>query len=298
MFSIGFVASTEVYPGLAVAATSAIAKTTTSNLGAIEIFDTGLLDRERTHFAGLVENLWDGQVTFHDVCMEEINRLPKSERLSLSVYAKLFAGDLTSAERLLLLDTDILVQLDLSELADLDLGEATLAASQEAIAIDKLSKTLRDRFNLAESVPYINSGLLVIDAARYRTTNAKTRMLQLAMECGADFECCDQDAINIELKNDILVLPDCWNKLSNTPNCFEWPGKTLHANLHYCGRNKPWHFQNQNMYGVVKQWWDVASTIQGLEAFLGDNRIPVPGRVARAKSFIKRVVSSARRRVA
>jgi lipopolysaccharide biosynthesis glycosyltransferase len=72
----------------------------------------------------------------------------------------------------------------------------------------------------------MNSGVLVIDRARWRQTHATERLLAFVRQRGSDLALHDQDAINGVLFDEIKTLDCRWN---------------LQARMYRCGRRAAPH---------------------------------------------------------
>lgn len=161
---------------------------------------------------------------------------PEYSYLTKEMYYRLLLSSLLSElDRALYLDCDIIVQADLTELYHSDISKHCVAAVPD---IDTL--IFQKRFSLSQ---YFNSGVLLINLARFREKNIESQLIRCALEHNHY----DQDILNIILQGEILYLHPRWNMQyinENRPysqlseeeaNAFAHP----HI-IHYISVMKPW----------------------------------------------------------
>ncbi len=122
-------------------------------------------------------------------------------------YLKLFLDYLLPEcnERLLYIDCDTAVTGDLQELMSIDLKGNTLGMVKDSLVI-KSKKSIG--FNKKDN--YYNSGVILIDLAKWRERNCSTRILDHVKNVRI-YGTVDQDVLNVELKEEIFPLPVKYN---------------------------------------------------------------------------------------
>ena len=129
--------------------------------------------------------------------------LSMSWPISISSYARLFVGSMLPAniDRVLYLDSDMVINASLYDLWHYDLDNKVLAAVQDSIP---------DRVKNAVEVPatkfYFNAGLLLINLHRWREDGIEQQCLNYIAEKEGSVLHHDQGVLN-------HVLQDCWHKL-------------------------------------------------------------------------------------
>lgn len=129
--------------------------------------------------------------------------LSMSWPISISSYARLFVGSMLPGDidRVLYLDSDMVINASLYDLWNLNLDNDVLAAVQDSIS---------DRVKNAVEVPsirsYFNAGLLLINLCRWRNDGIEPRCLNYIAEKKGSVLHHDQGVLN-------HVLQDCWQKL-------------------------------------------------------------------------------------
>ena len=132
--------------------------------------------------------------------------------VSFSAYARLFLpatfGD--RFERIVYLDSDTLVTAPLDDLASLD-----LAGRPFAIAYDCICNRYKKMIGIAPDRPYFNSGVLVMDSARWRERKVTERILAYMRDVRHDFMFGDQDYFSVVLHEEAATLPPRYNFLTH-----------------------------------------------------------------------------------
>jgi hypothetical protein len=166
------------------------------------------------------------------------------ERIGLSAYLRLFMPDLWAQDyqRLLYLDGDIFYQRgDIAALLSADLQGAAVGAVLDTKQWHKPQRKARDIAALGLGfAPYFNSGVLLIDTARYVARGIGSAVVDLLCQRGKDLIWHDQTALNAVLAGDWAQLPLQWN--------FQYSHKTMllsaHFDVcfyHFIGRRKPFY---------------------------------------------------------
>lgn len=170
--------------------------------------------------------------------------------LSKECYLRLVAADVlpASLDRVLYLDSDLVVLDDLMPLWMTDLGGHPVAAVP-----DILTQPPRAALGIAPDHVYVNSGVLLIDLAAWRARGLTARIAGFVERQGSALEYHDQDALNAVLQHDIRLLDFRWN-LQARHMRFNDHALGVHrdafrraaaapAILHYAGPEKPWRFR-------------------------------------------------------
>lgn len=164
------------------------------------------------------------------------------ETAGLFTYARLISADLfPEMDRAIYLDTDVVVNRDLSELLDMNLDGFPIGAVQDRftpVASHPLSILDWEKRGMSADDPFFNAGVLLIDYKKWREERIGERTLEFAR---ANKEICvrwDQTALNILLYKKWKSLPTHWNYMvySNIEETWE----TSDKNFHITGQPKQW----------------------------------------------------------
>lgn len=152
--------------------------------------------------------------------------------VSYAVYARIFIPELLGDETgtLLYLDCDTLVVDSLAELFAADLGDRPLA-----LGLDAAHPAYKRVISLPADKPYYNTGVMIMDLARWRESRCTERLLAELQHPHGRNPLGDQDIIVRVLNDEIVPLGARWNFLSQfiltkrkeRPAIYHFSGNTL-----------------------------------------------------------------------
>lgn len=166
---------------------------------------------------------------------DRVDHLITSRTIPHVAYALLLIGDLlpVGLTRCVYCDIDVIFGRDVVELVSTDLDEHVVAAVPDS-ASDSGSGHF-ERLGVEGSL-YFNSGVLVVDLARWRAQGVGDRAIRVAERVGNRLIMHDQDALNAVLHDQWLVLPEYWNWWRA-----ELPPNETPTVVHMATHPKPWH---------------------------------------------------------
>lgn len=171
--------------------------------------------------------------------------------LSALTFARLLIPDLlpASVDKALYLDADIVVNEDVGELWDRDLGGRSIWAARDAIGFVSRPGGISNfrELGIPENAHYFNAGVLLINVAKWRMEDTGHRLLDY-LEVHRDIvQWVDQEALNAVLWNDWGELEYRWNSQIAwrryrqgiaVPN---WtPDYSRRSIVHFATSEKPW----------------------------------------------------------
>lgn len=167
------------------------------------------------------------------------------------VYAKLIISSLfPKLDKAIILEGDMIVTGDLSELWNINLENYSIAAVKDAWY------KLRENYI---TKPYFNTGMFYANLAKWREFDFEKKILEIIPNMELDFP--DQDIFNKLFNDSVLFLDWCWN----VPTCVfeQWftaleenekqKIKANHKILHFIYKIKPW--QNVTSYYNEYFWF-------------------------------------------
>jgi lipopolysaccharide biosynthesis glycosyltransferase len=182
--------------------------------------------------------------------------VPTVGRLNRATYGRLLAVDLLpqDVKRVVYLDADLIVREDLSPLFDADLGTSPIAAVQSATVphvSNPYGLAAWRSLELAPDLPYLNSGVLVIDTDRWRQRDLGRAVLDFVARHRDELHTADQDGFNGVLRGDFARLELRWNQEATLrePSHFAYTAFDRNevdeainnpAIIHFTGADKPW----------------------------------------------------------
>lgn len=203
----------------------------------IHILDSGLSNENKLNLEiiGQRENV---KLIFYKVPENLLAECPEVNHLSRASYARLLISDLLplNINKVLYLDSDIIVLGNIAELYDQDLGNFSLGAVEDVMA----KEILRIYFQ-AGLVNYFNAGVLLINLDYWCRKDIKNKAWEFIKLNYNNIIRADQDVLNCLFKNDWQVLDRRFN-VDLKRNGFKALPKPDTIILHYSDKLKPWHY--------------------------------------------------------
>jgi lipopolysaccharide biosynthesis glycosyltransferase len=175
--------------------------------------------------------------------------LHTSYHITNEAYTRLFASAILdgSIDKILYLDSDLVVVDDLAALWETDVRDYALAA-----APDPFGASRREALGMPPGKVYVNSGVLLLNLDRWRADDLPARLAEYVQREGANLLFHDQDAVNAVLHAGTRVLDYRWNLqarmfrrslTASLPDCAAIrKAASSPAIVHYTSARKPWLF--------------------------------------------------------
>ncbi len=194
---------------------------------------------------------------------------PVMKRYPQEMYYRLLASRFLpeSVERVLYLDSDILVLNPVRPLWELDLQGHVFAAASHSGVINMMNQVNRIRLNVDHD--YYNSGVMLMDLVAARELVVPEEIFTAVREHGTELILPDQDVFNFLYGKQTLPLPDeVWNYdfryysaylLRSEGRCnLDWVIENT-VFLHFCGKRKPWQATAGRFAALYKHYRHMAS---------------------------------------
>ncbi len=176
---------------------------------------------------------------------------PDSQRYPKMIYYRILAASFLpeSLDRILYLDPDIVVIKPLNYLYHMDFQDNYyIACSHTKKLLNQINQV---RLGIEREVPYINTGVMVMNLEILRKEQSLKELLVYIKKKGDYFCLPDQDIITALYGHRILLVNSMVYNLSdrllmmwgmqmeNPQRPMEWVEENT-VIIHYCGKNKPW----------------------------------------------------------
>ena len=208
--------------------------------------------RGRDAIAAMVERD-GGHIAFHEVPDDRLEGLPTKGFTRKATWYRVFLPELLpDVDRLLYLDSDLIVVDDLTPLWDVDLTGHWLGAVTNVFQHNDFNRP--GDLGLSGPEVYFNAGVLLMNLAEMRRDRRTDALLAYARDNAELISWRDQDALNVVLGDRRLPLHPRWNCMNAlfvfdyAADVFE-PGALEEAMRdpairHFEGPaiNKPWHY--------------------------------------------------------
>ncbi|GAB7140481.1 glycosyltransferase family 8 protein [Deferribacterales bacterium RsTz2092] len=258
MIPVVFVADDNYAPYLGVAISSFVSNASVQNTYNIYIVHDGISDGNRE----LLETLSDYNVQIDFIDARPFVASYGLDQLNitcypLAIYYRFFLPQiLPELDKVLYLDTDVLILDDVVELYNIDIGNNYIGVVLDALsrrpASSSFAKYCRKILNIASHKTYFNSGVLLMNLAKMRTDDMTTKLVATQKKMrNARFP--DQDTLNIVFEGKTSFLPDGWNVQAKE---FYPASLQIPSIVHYATNNKPWAIKNPRDNLLL--WWQQA----------------------------------------
>jgi lipopolysaccharide biosynthesis glycosyltransferase len=223
---------------------TSILKNNESNPIHVHAVATGLSARQKNVLSSLLRE-HGGEIFYYAVSDERVRNfyLPKTSHMSISAYYRLCVAGMVPdhVEKLLYLDTDIIVNNSLAGLFKIPMGEVAVAAVTEIS-----TNTVRPELGITSSDMYFNSGVLLINVKEWKKQQISENAINFILNNPEKLVWGDQDALNAVFAGKYIRLESKYNVIhADVPARLTRAGfkKFLEdkAVIHYTlNRNKPW----------------------------------------------------------
>ena len=184
----------------------------------------------------------DHEVHLLDLSLKELSGMrPTMYLRTQAVYSRLLLDQKLPVhiDRALWLDTDVIVNSDISQVYHADLKGNVIGAVED-VSVNHLTaehiQHLQKDLGIENPQDYFNSGVLLIDLQKWRAQAIGQKAVAFARQHYHAMHAQDQDVLNAVLKGNWEHLPGKWNQSQYLPNLNENEGI-----IHLIGKCKPWH---------------------------------------------------------
>ncbi len=224
-----------------VSLTSMIANASDKHKYDVHILHTDITE-ENQAIAKRLENK-QFSVTFDDVTeyLHSIkDKMPIRDYYSKTTYYRLFIADMfPSLKKAIYIDSDTIVQGDISEMYAFDVSEHAVGACHEQAMVQAdVYGTYVEKCIGIDRNAFFNAGVLLINCDYFR----ENKVLEQFMELLGVYNfrvTQDEDYLNVICRDNVLFLPQCWNTEMFGDVFVPLEEACI---IHYIMTSKPWHY--------------------------------------------------------
>ena len=215
-------------------------------------------------------------ISFEDVS-DYINSLshdlPLRDYYSRTTYFRLFIADMhPELDKTLYIDSDTVIQGDISVLYNTELSDFYLAACHEQamVQVDEFGTYVEKCVGVSR-YNFFNCGVLLINSKEWRNHKVLNRFMGLLHQY--DFVVTqDEDYLNLICKDHVLFIDQKWNY----ETMFEPPCPVEEIGIfHYIMFEKPWHYRDCSFSDIYYRYAEKTSVykdiLKELESYSPDN---------------------------
>ena len=162
-------------------------------------------------------------------------------------------------QKVIYLDCDLIINQDLSQLWEIDMGENYLLAVQDyyvPYVSSPLGLAKYKELGIPADYKYFNSGVLVINLAKWRTDDVSSQVVEYLRQSAEYRYCNDQEGLNVALAGKWGELDPRWNQLPKIYKYASWKDSSFSEEMynnilnnpyiiHFATSLKPWHFSHK-----------------------------------------------------
>ena len=201
--------------------------------------------------------------------------IPSSTCTRESYYTLFIPWLLPNYTKLLVIDSDLILQGDIAEIYNQDISDYLAGACKDIVFMGMLNLNRDDnileyvKYDLKLKKPYnyVNTGILLLNTLNIRKQFEFNKMIQETSS--VQYRILEQDLINILFEDQIKFIDNKYNhmaevniwvteNIANAPKKYNYINKQVHKNpfvIHYANQPKPW--SNPNIPYSYK-WWEIA----------------------------------------
>lgn len=244
---IFFATDNNYVPFLAVALTSLLNNASKDYFYRIYVLTTSL-KKEYTDELELIchDAMPEGaSIEFVNLCVEmekSAGTFHLRHYYSKETYCRIFIPRVFKKyDKVLYLDSDIVVTGDISELYNIELDDNLVAAASEEVMVDyDVYGNYVEKALGIWRYDYFSAGVLLINAKKYREENIEMKFINLLNSFSFRVTQ-DEDYLNVLCKGRVKPIDLGWNKSAYKNPSFD--DKNLKI-IHYKINWKPWHYDN------------------------------------------------------
>lgn len=187
--------------------------------------------------------------------------------ISKAAFYRLLLPDLKpDIDKAIYLDVDLVVNLDIKELFNQDMGDYIIGAIYEECNEKYHSISTKKNLEINIKHKYFNSGVLLIDCKKWRENNITQKLKDTYDRNEEKIMFHDQDILNLFFSvNNYCLLDKKFNYFIQEKKTDE-----LLKIIHYFGPLKPWQFLPDCETDLIQYcdvWWNVAKTTGYIDLF-------------------------------
>ena len=229
----------------------------TSELIDFHILDNKISTQSKEKLLKSLERFQNKKITFHDTSNYNLSKFPDVAHYTTTAFARYFIPEMIKGrQKVIYLDSDMIIKGDIKELYEQDLGQYPLGAVLEDFASNYIYLKENIYPEYAGKDQYFNSGMLLIDLKKFQENNYTEQLVNMTVKLHDKLNAPDQDVFNIIFQNNFKVLDYKYNFMPD----LEFLIHQKHPNLlkikplilHYIA-GKPW----KKLSCRNRDFWDV-----------------------------------------
>jgi len=184
-----------------------------------------------------------------------LDRLRVNHHFSTANYLRLLIPELVNAERALYLDADVIVNGPIAGVYHTDLADTYLAAVPDYL-IETMEPTYRQRLGMDESARYFNSGVMLLNLAKWKTEELGQQAIEYTRTHPERILYVDQCSLNAVVNGNWQPMHPAYNLqtccFDKRLSLYDLPevaaARKQPVLIQFSGSSKPWHIRCSHPY--------------------------------------------------
>lgn len=228
----------------------------------IIVLERNISDENKHDMALFLSCFSNASLRFYDVsrALSGYDLTTNNAHISVETYYRFIIQDaLPFYNKILYLDSDLVINDDVAKLYDIDLSDAAIGAVRDIDFLGNLNmkngeraEYVKRKLGMKNPYGYFQAGVLVMNLDRMRKLHTVSEWLDIASQPGFIYN--DQDILNMECEGSVAYLPYEWNVMHNCggriQGVFDFAPVDVFKGymasrqnpkiVHYAGYDKPW----------------------------------------------------------
>lgn len=284
-----FAADNNYAPILSVAIDSMLKNADSTRFYDVVILHTNIGGNKQAVLQKYFSRYANARITFFNVwrMVKDYKLDTNNAHISVETYFRFLAQDILSAyDKVVYLDSDLVVNGDVAKLFDIDLGDNLVAATHDIDYLANLNVRGGDRMKYSLEVldmnhpyEYFQAGVMVFNTRELRRLHSIVEWLQIASNSIYIYN--DQDILNQECQGRVTYMPAEWNVTHNifgrVDTLYPQAPEAVYADylagrahpqiVHFAGAIKPWQNASCDM---AQYFWQYARETPYYEVIIQD----------------------------
>lgn len=182
---------------------------------------------------------------FYDLSYFDFSQFFISGHINYETYLRIIAPTIINEDKVLYLDSDLIVRDSLKELYSTDITNFAIAAVS-----DPIGQIRKGELGIPDQFSYFNAGVLLMNLDYWRREKLSEILINYIYEMKNKLQYWDQDALNAKLYNQVVLLDAKWNIQTQSfcSDSIEIDSLNNPYIIHFTGASKPWHISCENPF--------------------------------------------------
>lgn len=228
----------------------------------IIVLERDISEQNKQNITLFLDRYPNTTIRFHDVsrAISAFHLTTNNAHISVETYYRFIIQEaLPFYTKILYLDCDLIVNGDIAELYDMNIGNTAIGAIRDIDFLGNLNMKNGERRGYADRIlhmsnpyGYFQAGVLIMNLDRMREIHTVHEWLEIASR--PDFIYNDQDILNMECEGEVTYLDYAWNVMHDcagrVQGVFAFAPASVYQEylrsreapkiVHYAGFDKPW----------------------------------------------------------